>query len=261
VTIPEPYKHIIDGARAFQAEARDILKQADTRPLLIGVGGKLTAGKDTFADFLVARHGFQKLGMSDPLATALYTLNPLVSLAWEGFTDWSAENDWDTHTEITRYQDIIDHTGYLQAKRIPEVRRLLQVLGTEVGRRMLGEDTWANIAKRTIEDIRSAGVPVVITGVRYGNERELIEDLGGMLVWVERPQPAEQAQSAATAPNIGSVVIQAIDNALDPQSAAQHSSEISLTAEDFHLVLVNDGSLEDLARRTDAIIETVHSEA
>lgn len=249
---PERFRHLIEGARAFQAEANEILNRH--KPVLIGVGGKLTAGKDTFADFLVAQHGFEKLGMSDPLATALYTLDPIVRLEWAGFADWAQSNDWDTRIGLARYCEIIDHVGYQHAKQVPEVRRLLQVLGTEVGRDLLGRDTWTNVARRSIDEIRGRGVPAVITGIRYGNERDLIESMGGTLVWVERPNASEQPQDTPTSPNIGNVVLQAIDAALDPQRLERHSSEVTLTAEDFHLVLVNDGTLEDLAQRTDALI-------
>lgn len=282
-------RHIVENARAMQQSVDDILGtkrrgQPDTapepseeptqdRPLLIGLGGKLAAGKDTLADYLVTAYGFEKLGMSDPLATALYTLNPIIDLEHEGMHDWAEEADWSLEEgRWARYRDIHDIAGYTLAKRIPEVRRLLQVLGTEVGRDQLGEDTWTNVARRRIEDIRAVGTPVILTGIRYANERELIDSLGGILVWIERPGTAQSDMDAITKAipvlegtqepagdaNIGSAVIRAIDNALTPERAAYHSSEVTLTRDDFHVVVTNDGSIETLQRRGDGLIETLH---
>lgn len=261
------YRHIIDGARAFQQEVNEILaphtmaeetlaavqeQPEPERPLLIGLGGKLASGKDTFADFLTAEYGFQKLGMSDPLATALYTLNP-----------WIGERyDEEGHyVEQIRYREVIDDIGYTGAKRIPEVRRLLQALGTEVGRDQLGPDTWTNAARGRIEKIRAAGVPVVLTGIRYPNELELISSLGGTLVWVERPEPNLLAfgspEGAQPAENIGQAVIHAIDNALDPDLVQFHSSEVTLTKSDFHITVTNDGTIEQLRQRAVSLIESL----
>ncbi len=254
MTIPEPYRNIIEGARAFQAEASEILTRAERsiespspevkRPMLIGMGGRLRAGKDTFADFLVADYGFQKLGMSDPLAHALYTLNPYIDLTHPGYEAWAAEAGWaETRTMVTRYRDLNDIVGYAQAKKIPEVRRLLQVLGTEVGRMQLDENIWTRAVERSIEEIRAAEIPVILTGIRYENERDLIDRLGGILIWIEREGAAGTA----------SAVVRAIDDALDPQLAAYHSSEVTLTREHFHIVVHNDGTLEDLHQRAHSL--------
>src|SRR5690606_11700148 len=121
---------------------------------VIGVGGLLTAGKDVFADRLVEEHGFVKLGMSDILAEALYALNPIVTYSKGESRDYPdgplGKPGKTTHTVyLLSYQDYLKdiyyNTGfegqaaYVEAKKHPEVRRLLQALGTEVGRNLLGE--------------------------------------------------------------------------------------------------------------------------
>ena len=45
---------------------------------LIGLGGKLRAGKDAVGDYLEEKHDFVKLGMSDALNDALLKLNPYI---------------------------------------------------------------------------------------------------------------------------------------------------------------------------------------
>lgn len=182
-------------------------------PTLIGLGGKLRSGKDVIADHLVAEHGFVKIGMSDALHEALLAIDPILDT---------------THGLEVHYSDAIGAFGYVETKaRFPEARRLLQNLGTEVGRNMIGENVWVNIMARKIDDHRGAGHPVAVTGIRFPNEVSMIEELGGLAVWVERP--------GAHAPT---------------KETAAHASEKSVSAEDFALTLVNDSSLENLRKAT-----------
>src|SRR5690606_4847856 len=120
-----------------------------------------------------------------------------------------------------QYSDLIRAVGYVEAKAVPEVRRLLQSLGTEAGRNMVGENVWVNIMARKIDDHRGAGHPVVVTGIRFPNEVQMIEELGGQAVWIERP--------GTQAPT---------------ESAAAHASENAVSAADFHSTLLNDSTLE-----------------
>src|SRR5690606_741544 len=93
---------------------------------------------------------------------------------------------------------------YVEAKTDPEVRRLLQKLGTEVGRNMIGENVWVSIMARKIDDHRSAGHPVVVTGLRFPNEPQMIRELGGRTVWIDRPSLAAGAAAAHVSENSGS---------------------------------------------------------
>jgi len=187
---------------------------------LIGFGGKLASGKDTAADYLVEEYGWIKLNMSAPLHEAMLALNPLVPVEFKyGTGHW-------------RYSDLVDKVGYTDAKKNPEVRRLLQALGTEVGRNMFSENVWIDIAAGNIDSFRDQGYNVAITGIRFPNEVDMIhQDRGhgapGELVWVDRPglESAEQA-------------------------LASHSSE-SMDAAWFDRTLVNDGSLDDLYTKVD----------
>lgn len=271
-------RHIVSQAQQFQAEVNEILKphtmaqeamaavhadqQPTERPILIGLGGKLRAGKDALADRLVSNYGFEKLNMSDPLAKALYTLNP-----WIPTTELEIQDDGSSIGGFARYRDISDAIGYTETKKNLEARRLLQALGTEVGRDQISETIWTDIAARHIEEIRSQGVPVAITGIRYPNELEMIRAAGGIAIWMERPevnpivfgQPeqTEGAQLPTEAANIGQQVLDAIDGALDPARMHAHTSEITLSASDFDITVNNDGSLEELHAKAGALIESL----
>lgn len=207
------------GARAEHALAvalgKEIIEQPGKR--LLGFGGRLASGKDALADHLVETAGYVKIGMSDALNHALLTLDPIID----------QDGQW-----VQRYSDVIEERGYVDAKKHPEVRRLLQVLGTEVGREMIDVDVWVKISERMIRSLLANGKKVIITGVRYPNEVDLIERLGGRTVWVERPS--------------------------DSASKSIHISESSVLPRDFQHVVDNDGTLEDLYRKGDRLVEGVN---
>jgi len=49
----------------------------------------------------------------------------------------------------------VDDYGWQIAKQNPAVRRLLQVFGTEVGRKQFGSEFWVDIALKDLEDFPS----------------------------------------------------------------------------------------------------------
>lgn len=223
------------------------IRSRPRNPLLIGLGGRLGAGKDALGDKLVEHHGFQKMGMSDALHRFLMLQNPIVSIqpSKHGlYGSFPTVFDW------TRYADLTNEVGYVNAKLHKEYREILQRTGTDAGREVLGEQVWVDAAARTIGRHWAEGHPVVITGMRYSNELAMVRALGGTLVWVERPQANPLGfgnDEQPPAENIGEAVIKAIDNELDAKPTVHtHSSEVSVVAADFDLTVYNRGSLEDL---------------
>ena len=135
------------------------------RPLIL-LGGRLASGKDTVADYLVESRGYVKLGMSDPLNEAMMKLNP-----WVG----TQSDVYGMPGGARRYRDILTQVGYVKAKEMfSEVRRLLQVFGTEVGRELFSDSVWVDIAKRRLKDALATGAPgAILTGVRFPNELDI----------------------------------------------------------------------------------------
>lgn len=146
--------------------------------------------------------------MSKALDDALLVLNPLIPV--------------DTWNTMIRYLEMREYASYDEAKLNPEVRRLLQTLGTEVGRNMLGENVWVDAAFREVDRLMDEGHNVAITGVRFPNELEAVAKRNGRLVWVSRPD-------------------------FGPINA--HSSDNSLGREDFNMFVRNDWTLKELASR------------
>lgn len=172
------------------------------RPLVIGLNGVARAGKDTVAGILRDLYGYQIASFSDILNKSLIALNPWVIESSEGWL---------------RYADTIDLLGYEKAKEIPEVRRLLQAMGTEVGRNLLGENIWVEAMFKNLPP----GL-VTITNVRFPNEYEAVKARGGVVWRVDRPgfKPANN-----------------------------HISDTALDAYSFDARIYNDGTVHDLADR------------
>jgi hypothetical protein len=186
--------------------------------LFFGLGGYAKAGKDALADALVEYEDFNKQFMSAALRQSLITLNPWVTQRQE----FVAAQRYAEHERIAG--------SYEASKENPEVRRLLQVMGTEVGRQMFGEDVWVDWLRQKVFELREAGTSVVVTGIRYKNELDWVREELGMTVWVERP-------------------------GIEPVN--EHSSDNTLGPEDFDITVMNDGSLSDLADAGSKLVRDV----
>ncbi len=216
---------------------------------LIALGGLKESGKDTAADYLVAAHGFVKFGMSDALNDAMLKLNPWIMLDYPERIGYLRTTTW----EPVKYRDLHDAVGYVAAKRHHEVREFLQLLGTEVGRDMINPDVWVSIMRRRIEQKLAEGVPVALTAARFPNELAMIRELSGLAVWVERSavRPSEDTEE----PEEGSDTREAGKRVSEAHRAVQqHSSENSVTPEDFDIIIENDGTLEELYAQVDDLV-------
>lgn len=125
----------------------------------IGISGYAGAGKDEVAHVLEKWYGYERIAMSDALHEYMLQLDPLLA---SGVT----------------YSRAIETYGYVKTKKIfPEARRLLQVLGTEVGRAI---DPYMWVKER---DKRMTTSRCVTTGIRFVEEIEHTD----FLIWVDRP--------------------------------------------------------------------------
>lgn len=187
----------------------------ELRPLapLVGIIGRKRAGKDTVAGQLISEFGVQRLAFADRLRRVLYGVNPIL-------------HRYEYHTgghRTLRVQDLVDARGWEVAKDNPEVRRLLQEIGT-VYRNEVDQDAWVTPVLAEADQLRRQGVPVVITDVRFPNEAEAVKAAGGKLVRVYRPGQLEDA-------------------------ASLHISETALDECLVDYGIVNDGDLEYLLDR------------
>jgi len=124
--------------------------------MVIAFTGLAQAGKTTAANFLVDL-GWQKISFASPLKRMMAVLT--------GETDKNA--------------------------RPPElcgksVRECYQSLGTEWGRKLVGEDIWLRAAKRQMISAIKNGEHVVCDDVRFDNEAELVHRIGGVVLEIRR---------------------------------------------------------------------------
>lgn len=122
--------------------------------MIIGLTGLAGAGKDTVADYLVAKHGFTKLSFAEDLKVMLDTLNPAVGGSGIRVMDVRREAGADGERVLKEH--------------FPEYRRLLQVLGTECIRAR-DEDFWVKQLARKVRQL-SPEANIVITDCRFPNE-------------------------------------------------------------------------------------------
>jgi hypothetical protein len=96
-------------------------------------------------------------------------------------------------------------------------RQMMQTMGTDWGRGMVSDDLWTNIADRRID---SGGDFVVVRDVRFNNEAKLIRRKGGEIWQVDRP---------------------------DAPTCVSHESEAGISPDLVSRLILNKGSLRDLA--------------
>jgi len=176
--------------------------------MIIGLSGYARSGKDTVAELLVLNYGFKRMAFADGIREALLVLNPILH---------------DGH----RLNEVVGMYGWEVAKSKDEVRRLLQVLGTEVGRKLINEDVWVWLLFNKI----STDERIVIPDVRFPNEAKMIEQQGGDVWRINRHNH--------TAVN-------------------DHISEHAMDNHMFKRVVYNDGTLDDLADEVFMLMHNVY---
>lgn len=141
---------------------------------IVGLCGYARTGKDTVGKVLVEDHGFQRVSFADKLREFALASDPFVAL------------DIDTHdgqAHYARLSLVVEAYGWEGAKDHEDVRTLLQKMGTEAGRRILGDDVWVRPCISALKE----GGSYVFTDVRFQNEADAIRANGGEVWRVVRP--------------------------------------------------------------------------
>lgn len=189
-------------------------------PTVIGMHGYARSGKDTVAQFL-APFGYKRLAFADRLRECMYALNPIIGA--------------DSYGRLIRLRDAVDEVGWDEAKSVvlakdedPEIRRLLQVFGTEVGRELLSDSIWVDIVLDQIKEgwRENQSARFVITDVRFPNEEVGLRTGLGFL------RTIDIQLWKVTRPGVNPV--------------NSHVSDAGLADSLFDKVLSNHGTLEDL---------------
>lgn len=176
---------------------------------LIGFSGYARAGKDT-AVAALADLGYERRAFADPMREFLERLNPIVG---------KKKEPGSLGPRVVRLQEVIDELtwdGYKSSEAFGyEIRELMQRLGTECGRELMGQNIWVDTALKTL-DFDGA---YAFADCRFPNEAEAIKSNRGKIIRIDRP-------------GVG--------------PANSHASELSLDDWPFDARILNDGSPDDL---------------
>jgi len=134
--------------------------------MIIGFAGKKRSGKDTIANYLVNKYNFRRYAFGDPVKEVCRILF--------GFDDEQLYGD---------RKEELDGIGITP-------REAFQGIGTEFGRKYLHElfptlrvergGLWMDIFRRNC-----GGGDVVVSDVRFGNEADLIREMGGCVIYLD----------------------------------------------------------------------------
>lgn len=140
-------------------------------PNLIGITGYARHGKGTIAKTLAKRHGYEIISFAAPVRDFLLQTNPLIEVYRPTVAAIQGHHDTPLASGI-RLKVIIAQYGWDHAKkRFPDIRQLLQRLGTEAAKPLFGDDCWARIAmQRAYEITKFEGGRVCFDDLRFPRE-------------------------------------------------------------------------------------------
>jgi len=207
---------------------------------IIGLAGRARSGKDTVADYFVAQ-GYKRLSFADRLKDVVAsTFNHDIK---EYYSD-KKENRYSnplilTAANLTKFIDNVSHhfpvdTTHggsldkilaLSGREIMSHRQLLQVMGTDIGRKLIDPEIWTTIY---INEAKKFG-KVITPDARFHNERRLIESLGGRNIFIHRPGTSIEESAHISENELGEV-------------------------HEYDHVICNEGTLDQLKEKVELII-------
>lgn len=182
------------------------------KKLLIGLTGRTGSneiagcGKDTVADMISSYLSIPSYGFADPL----------YEMVKAGFGIDGRSKEWQSRDKKSAPID------WLSVDKPVSLRSLLETLGTEWGREMVCSDLWARIAEKRYNESEAG---LIIRDVRFPNEVDWLDRLGGTLIHIIRP------------------------NHFNPEANPDHPSNQPLSIRDFDKVVNNDSGLDVLRVR------------
>lgn len=205
---------------------------------LIGLIGFIGSGKDTVAQKII-QHGATKDSFASPLKDLVSAVFGWQRDLLEGDTIQSREFRETPDMFWSRKLGIHNFTP----------RLALQLVGTDVMRDHFHTDIWLSSLEYRLRCNKQAHGAVVISDARFRNELNLIKEMNGKVIWVQRGELPEWYDTAVKA-NQGNVVAKRI---METKYRDVHSSEWDWVGFDVDYVITNNGTLEDLYDQIDRI--------
>lgn len=161
--------------------------------MLIGISGKKQHGKDTVANFIIknTRIEWETRKFADKLKDVVCLLLGCTREQLEDpeFKEKPLDEQWWYYNiagELRlRHSFLSDEDNEMAEDRYlvkPTPRLILQLMGTECGRKILHPNLWVNSTMSEYIDESNW----IITDVRFPNEVKAIKDAGGVVIRVNR---------------------------------------------------------------------------
>ena len=207
---------------------------------IIAITGLIGSGKDTAADYLCTNKGFKRMSYAEPLKDAISTIfgwdRELLEVKTKHSREWREQIDpwWAERLQITHLTP----------------RWVLQHWGTEVCRRGFHDDIWIASIENKLRNIKE---DVVISDCRFPNEIASIRKLGGIALRVFRgPEPEWYPWAGIVTKGQNNPEYKKARKKLDQSGI--HASEYSSVGLNYDFTIDNNGTIDDLYRQIDSII-------
>jgi hypothetical protein len=188
--------------------------------MLIGIAGKAGAGKDTVGEMISKLVPWSQIyHFADPVKAFAAAIDPIIEVG----------KNPDGSVHLCRYNDIVAKYGEPAAKLMPEVRRLYQRIGTEAGRKIIGEQVWIDLMRDWYYSLEPFAVGIV-PDVRFLNEADAIHLEDGVLITVTRPDPYDLGENL------------------------RHASETEALRLDSDYTICNHSDMEALAKKVQGVL-------
>ena len=198
--------------------------------MLVGIVGFMGSGKGTVGEIL-AESGFITDSFARPLKDAVSIIFDWPRKLLEGDTALSR-----------KWREEPDAFWSEKFGRPFSPREALQLMGTEAGRDVFHNDLWVISLIN-----RSKGKDVVVTDVRFQNEIKYIQDNGGIVIRVKRGEDPSWFDTVASTNYLSDDIIDSLP----------HRSEWDWVGCDFDHIITNDGTLQQLREKVEAILLSI----
>lgn len=206
--------------------------------MIIGLIGFMGSGKDTVAQAFIKNNGVRD-SFAAPLKDLCSTVFGWDRSLLEGDTIESRDFRETPDMFWTRKTGIPNFTP----------RLALQLVGTDVMREHFHKDIWLNSLEYRLRRDADQHKNVIISDARFTNELDLIRQMNGKIIWVQRGELPEWYNTAVDA-NKGNAISKKI---MQTKYKDVHSSEWDWAGYDVDYVIDNNGTLGDLYKHVDSI--------
>jgi hypothetical protein len=174
--------------------------------MIVSIYGRIGAGKTTLADMLVSEYGFVKVSFAD-------ALRKITQLFFGINVDWKTDEEWSVDFSyldgLDRLFSIVKDKNNIKQLMINKIKHAttkkqayritLELLGTEVFRKMMLNEIWCAIAVFDVVCLVGDNEHIVVfDDMRFLNEFEVLNNLNTTFIRIisdyEEPESEHESQ-------------------------------------------------------------------